>query len=264
MPVPNAPVIANTEVAAQAVSNIGRNTDLSLWGFFLHADALGKLIITGLIVGSLVVWAIILQKYFAVKKLNRLANKFEDGFWSGESLDKLYDRHHAKPADPLTSVFCVGMKEWRRGSKTRQKVGGSDIRAGLLNRIDRVMHVAINRELAAAEIYMTFLASAGSVAPFIGLLGTVWGIMNSFIAIAGSNNSSLSVVAPGIAEALYTTALSLITAIPAVLAYNKFAADLGRYAERLESFASEFSSILARYMDESSAEQQPPQQQYAA
>lgn len=247
----NAPVIANPEVAAEAVKTVGRNTDFSLLGLFLHVDLLGKLIILTLITGSIVTWAIIFTKSNTIKRLNKLADKFEDAFWSGESLDKLFDRMNAKPADPMTSVFCVGMKEWRRGLKNRFRNGQSDLKANLVHRIDRVMSVAISRELTASERYMTFLASTGSVAPFVGLLGTVWGIMNSFIAIAGSNNTALSVVAPGIAEALYTTALSLITAIPAVLAYNKFANDLGKYADRLDGFATEFSSILARYLEES-------------
>jgi biopolymer transport protein TolQ len=251
MPIANAPVIANPEVATEAVKNVGRAMDFSLYGLFMHVDILGKLIIASLILGSIFTWAIIFTKYNTLKRLNALASKFEDGFWSGESLDKLYDRVHAKPIDPMTVVFCVGMKEWRRGIKNRFRQ--NDLRASLMGRIDRVMHSAISRELTATERYMTFLASSGSVAPFIGLLGTVWGIMNSFIAIAGSNNTALSVVAPGIAEALYTTALGLIVAIPAVLAYNKFSSDIGKYADRLEGFSTEFASILARYLEESSS-----------
>lgn len=247
----NAPVIANPEVAAEAVKNIGRNMDFSLWGLFNHVDILGKLIILILISGSIVTWAIIFSKYNTLKRLQSSANKFEDAFWSGESLDKLFDRVGSRPSDPMTAIFCVGMKEWRRGAKNRFRNHSHELRAGMLQRIERTMSVAISRELGGAERYMTFLSSTGSVAPFVGLLGTVWGIMNSFIAIAGSNNTSLSVVAPGIAEALYTTALSLITAIPAVLAYNKFASDLAKYADRLDGFATEFTSIVARYLEES-------------
>jgi len=258
----NAPVIANPEVAGEAVKNVGRAMDFSLYGLFMHVDWLGKLIILSLILGSIFTWAVIFTKTNTIKRLNNLANKFEDAFWSGESLDKLYDRLHTKPTDPMTVIFCIGMKEWRRGVKNRFRAG-SEIRASLISRIDRVMHAATSRELAAAERYMTFLASTGSVAPFVGLLGTVWGIMNSFIAIAGSNNTALSVVAPGIAEALYTTALSLITAIPAVLAYNKFSDDLGKYADRLDGFATEFSSILARYLEDSVAQENPTNQQAA-
>lgn len=259
----NAPVIANPEIAAEAVKHIGKNMDFSLWGLFTHVDYLGKLIILLLISGSIISWAIIFAKYNTVKRLNRTADKFDDAFWSGESLDKLYDRIHNKPADPMAATFCVGMKEWRRGIKNRFRGGDKDVKANLVQRIDRVMSVAISRELSASERYMTFLASTGATAPFVGLLGTVWGIMNSFIAIAGSNNTSLSVVAPGIAEALYTTALGLIVAIPAVLAYNKFNNDLGKYADRLEGFATEFSSILGRYLEEAPADGASPQQNVA-
>ena len=259
----NAPVIANPEVASQAVAHIGKNMDFSLWGLFNHVDLLGKFIILLLISGSIISWAIIFAKHNAIKRLNRSADKFDDVFWSGESLDKLYDRIHNKPADPMAATFCVGMKEWRRGMKNRFRDRG-DMKIGLIQRIDRVMSVAIARELSASERYMTFLASTGSTAPFVGLLGTVWGIMNAFISIAGSNNTSLSVVAPGIAEALYTTALSLMVAIPAVLAYNKFNNDLGKYADRLEGFSTEFSSILARYLEEAPADGSAPQQQNAA
>jgi biopolymer transport protein TolQ len=248
----NAPIIANPEIAGEAAKNVGRAMDFSLYGLFMHVDILGKFIITVLILGSILTWAVIFTKTGTLKRLSNLANKFEDAFWSGESLDKLYDRLHTKPTDPMTVIFCVGMKEWRRGIKNRFRAG-SEIRASLINRIDRVMHAATSREMAAAERYMTFLASTGSVAPFVGLLGTVWGIMNSFIAIAGSNNTALSVVAPGIAEALYTTALSLITAIPAVVAYNKFSDDLNKYADRLDGFSTEFSSILARYLEDSAS-----------
>ena len=255
----NAPIIANPEIAAEAVKLVGKNMDFSLWGLFTHVDYLGKLIILILISGSIVSWAIIFAKYNTIKRLNRAADKFDNAFWTGESLDKLYDRIQNKPADPMAATFCVGMKEWRRGIKNRYRGSDKDVKASFVQRIDRVMSVAISRELLAAEQYMTFLASTGSTAPFVGLLGTVWGIMNSFIAIAGSNNTSLSVVAPGIAEALYTTALSLIVAIPAVLAYNKFNNDLGKYADRLEGFAAEFSSILSRHLEESPNSDAPQQ-----
>ena len=257
----NAPVIANPEVAAEAVKLVGKSMDFSLWGLFTHVDYLGKLIILLLISGSIISWAIIFTKHSSIKRLKRTAEKFDAAFWSGESLDKLYDRIQNKPADPMAATFCVGMKEWRRGIKNRVRGSERDVKANLVQRIDRVMSVVISRELSASERYMTFLASTGSTAPFVGLLGTVWGIMNSFIAIAGSNTTALSVVAPGIAEALYTTALGLIAAIPAVLAYNKFNNDLSRYADHLEGFATEFSAILARNLEETAAE---PQQQNAA
>ena len=263
MPTANAPVIANPEVAAETVKNIGRNMDFSLWGLFNHVDMLSKTIILILLLSSVITWAIIYSKYTTLKRLQGLANKFEDAFWSGESLDKLYDRVHTRPLDPMTAIFCVGMKEWRRGAKNRFRGKNSELGASMVQRIERSMSVAISRELGAAERYMTFLSNVGSVAPFVGLLGTVWGIMNSFIAIAGSNNTALSVVAPGIAEALYTTALGLIAAIPAVLAYNKFSSDLAKYADRLDGFATEYTSIIARYLEES-AGNDGQQQQHAA
>jgi biopolymer transport protein TolQ len=258
----NAPIIANPEVAADAVANVGRAMDFSLWGLFVHVDLLGKFIILTLLAGSVASWAIIYTKYRMVTRLKLMGNRFEDAFWSGESLDKLYDRMSSKITDPMTAIFCAGMKEWRRAIKNRFRSRDSEMRANVVRRIDRAMDVTISREMGAAERYMTFLASTGSVAPFVGLLGTVWGIMNSFIAIAGSNNTALSVVAPGIAEALYTTALSLIVAIPAVLAYNKFNSDLGKYNDRLDAFASEFSAILTRHMEDSATE--PTNNQQAA
>ncbi len=223
--------------------------DLSLTGMFLHSDFLVKLVIIILVFCSVWGWAIIFNKYASFKFLNRRSSKFEDAFWSGESLDKLYERVHKKPGNPMATVFCVGMKEWRRGHKRREN-GHSEPHAGLMQRVDRVMAVAIGRELNRSERYMPFLASVGSVSPYLGLFGTVWGIMHSFTAIATSANTNITVIAPGIAEALFTTALGLIAAIPAVVAYNKFSTDLARYGDRLEGFATEFSSILARYMEE--------------
>lgn len=261
---PNAPVIDNPEIAAEAVKNVGRAMDFSLWGLFNHVDLLGKTIILTLVISSIVTWAIIYNKYNMLKRLREAANKFEDAFWSGESLDKLYDRVHNRPTDPMTAIFCVGMKEWRRSMKNRFRAT-NDLRAGVVTRIERAMSVAISRELGAAERYMTFLSSVGSVAPFVGLLGTVWGIMNSFVAIAGSNNTALSVVAPGIAEALYTTALGLIAAIPAVLAYNSFSSQMNKYADRLDGFTTEYTAIIARYLEDSANNDgtQAPQQNAA-
>ena len=176
------------------------------------------------------------------------AEEFEEAFWSGGSLEDLYDRIDNRPSNPMASIFTAAMREWRRSASK----GLSDIasKAGLAQRIERVMHVTLGREMDGLERNMTFLASVGSTAPFIGLLGTVWGIMNSFQAIAASKDTSLAVVAPGIAEALFATALGLVAAIPAVVAYNKISTDLGRYAARLESFSNEFSAILSRQFEE--------------
>lgn len=259
----NAPVIANPEVATESVKNVGRAMDFSLWGLFNHVDLLGKTIILTLLISSVVTWAIIFSKYNVLKRLKDAADNFDRVFWSGESLDKLYDRVHNRPNDPMTAIFCVGMKEWRRSAKNRFN-NSNDLRAGMVTRIERSMAVATSRELGGVERYMTFLSNTGSVAPFIGLLGTVWGIMNSFVAIAGSNNTALSVVAPGIAEALYTTALGLIAAIPAVLAYNKFSSDINKYADRLDGFTTEFTSIITRHLEDSAASTDNATHQHAA
>jgi biopolymer transport protein TolQ len=193
-------------------------------------------------------WAIIFEKIMRMRRLRVQAEEFEESFWSGGSLENLYDRIDNRPKEPLASVFTAAMREWRRSaakglSETSQK-------ASLAQRIDRVMHVTMGREIEGLERNMTFLATVGSTAPFVGLFGTVWGIMNSFQAIAQSKDTSLAVVAPGIAEALFATALGLVAAIPAVVAYNKISTDLGRYAARLEAFGDEFSAILSRQFEE--------------
>lgn len=229
---------------------IGENiaTDLSVWGLFWEADIIVKFVMLALIFASIWCWAIIFEKLGTLKRVNKKASKFEEAFWSGEPLDKLYDRVRQSKPDPMLSTFIAGMEEWQmavdNGLSSRE-----DLQAGINQRIERSMSVTIGREMDKLERNMTFLANVGSASPFIGLFGTVWGIMNSFTAIAGSQNTSLAVVAPGIAEALFATALGLVAAIPAVIAYNKFSTDLGRYADRLEAFTSEFSAILARYIE---------------
>ena len=180
------------------------------------------------------------------------ANRFERSFWSGEALEKLYQRIQSKANDPMARTFCAGMNEWQLTMEGKSGMDGT-LRAGLQQRIERAMSTTISREISMLEKYMTFLATVGATAPFVGLFGTVWGIMNSFAAIAGSQNTSLAVVAPGIAEALFATALGLVAAIPAVVAYNKFSTDLNRYADRLDGFAAEFSSILGRHLEQQEA-----------
>jgi biopolymer transport protein TolQ len=202
-----------------------------------------------LVLASVWTWAIILDKMWRLRRLETRALRFEDAFWSGGSLDDLYERVGQRPSDPMTAVFSSAMREWRR-SAAKGLVQQVTARAGLQARIDRVMQVTLGREMDRLERYMIFLASVGSTAPFIGLFGTVWGIMNSFQAIAVTKQTNLAVVAPGIAEALFATALGLIAAIPAVVAYNKISNDLGRYGGRLEAFAVEFSAILSRQLEE--------------
>lgn len=222
---------------------------LTVWGLFLEADWIVKLVILILIFASITSWAIIFEKVIRLRTLQRNASKFEEQFWSGGSLEELYESVGQQPIDPMSAVFSSGMREWRRSSMGGLNQGGT-VQVGLQQRIERVMQVSLSREMERLEQYMTFLASIGSTAPFVGLFGTVWGIMNSFQSIAASKQTSLIVVAPGIAEALFATALGLVAAIPAVVAYNKFSNDLGLYAGRLEAFSGEFGAILSRQSEE--------------
>ncbi|APT57504.1 protein TolQ [Roseomonas gilardii] len=225
--------------------------DLSLWNLFLQADWVVKLVMIGLLFASIWVWAIVFEKVTSVRRANRAADAFEEKFWSGGSLEELYRSEGERPNHPMAAVFGSGMREWQASAQA--SVGSAISLMGVKERADRAMGVTVGREMERMERWMVFLASVGSVAPFIGLFGTVWGIMNSFAAIAGNNNTNLAVVAPGIAEALFATAIGLVAAIPAVLAYNKINTDLSRYAARLEAFASEFGTILSRQADETPA-----------
>ncbi len=222
--------------------------DMSMWGLFMQADLVVKIVMVMLVFASVWCWAIIFEKRSTLRRLNKRAAKFEDSFWSGEPLDKLYQRVKKGKQDPLIRTFCAGMEEWHNGV-----AGGlpakESLQASLKQRVERAMGYTINREMNNLERGMTFLASVGSTSPFIGLFGTVWGIMNSFTAIAASNNTSLAVVAPGIAEALFATALGLVAAIPAVIAYNIYTNGLDRYADKLDGFVGEFSAILSRHLD---------------
>ena len=223
--------------------------DLSIIGLFLQSDSIVKLVMLILLLASFWSWAIIFDKAMRIRRLRQAASSFEETFWSGGSLDDLYERVGQRPPDPMTAVFSSAMREWRR-SAAKNLLGTPGMRTSLQQRIERVMSVTVGREMERVERFMAFLATVGSTAPFVGLFGTVWGIMNSFQSIAASKNTSLAVVAPGIAESLFATALGLVAAIPAVIAYNKLATDFGRYAGRLEAFATEFSAILSRQLDE--------------
>ena len=224
------------------------NLDFSMLGMFMQADIVVKAVMAMLIFASIWSWTIILAKKMTLTRLNRRAQRFEDAFWSGEPLDKLYDRVKKSSSDPLLNTFLAGMDEWK--SATTVGLPSSEpLQAGLQQRVERAMVLSIGREMSHLERGMTFLASVGSTAPFIGLFGTVWGIMNSFAAIAGANNTSLAVVAPGMAEALFATALGLVAAIPAVIAFNVFSTSINRYADRLDAFSSEFMSILSRHLE---------------
>jgi biopolymer transport protein TolQ len=231
--------------------------DLSLWGLFLQADWVVKGVMIALLLASIWVWAIVFEKLSTLRRIRRAADAFDDRFWSGGSLDELHKEEGENPSHPMAAVFGAGMREWKRSAG--RGLGSELAVTGTKERVERAMVVAISREMERLEKWMVFLATIGSAAPFIGLFGTVWGIMNSFSAIAGMQNTSLSVVAPGIAEALFATAMGLIAAIPATIAYNKFATDFGRFAGRLEAFAAEFSAILSR-QTEAAAEPARPRQ----
>jgi biopolymer transport protein TolQ len=222
----------------------GAMHDLSLWGLFLQADWVVKLVMLGLLFASVWVWAIVFEKVTSIRRANKAADAFEDAFWSGGSLDDLFRKEGDRPSHPMAAVFVSAMREWRRGA---QRLGGSDlVAAGLKERIDRTMAVTVQREMERLERWMIFLASVGSVAPFIGLFGTVWGIMNSFAAIAGMQNTNLAVVAPGIAEALIAHAVGLFAAIPAVYFYNHFADQVKQFATAMDDFSMEFLTIAER------------------
>lgn len=239
----------NSVVEAAVLAGSVDAPDLSMIGLFLRADIIVQAVMVGLLFASIWCWGIIFDKAVRLKRLNRMAKKFEDQFWSGQSLDQLYDAQGNHPQDPMSAVFVTAMREVRR-TQSRKRNGDDDLRTRLQDRVERVMQITVGREMERIEKNMTFLASTGSTAPFIGLFGTVWGIMNSFTAIAQTKNTTLAVVAPGIAEALFATALGLVAAIPAVVAYNKLSRDLDRYAGRLESFSGEFSAILSRQLDD--------------
>ena len=222
---------------------------LSIFELFLQSDSIVKLTMLLLLLASFWSWAVIFDKSLRLRRLQQAAATFEETFWSGGSLDDLFDRVGQRPHDPMSAVFAAAMREWRR-SAAKGLLGTAVMRASLQQRIERVMNVTVGREMDRIERFMTFLATVGATAPFVGLFGTVWGIMDSFQSIAASKNTSLAVVAPGIAESLFATALGLVAAIPAVIAYNKLSSDFGRYAGRLEAFATEFSAILSRQLDE--------------
>jgi biopolymer transport protein TolQ len=224
---------------------------ISIVSLFLHADPIVKAVFILLLLASIWSWVIIINKWIVLASLRRRADKFEKTFWSGLSLDELYQQFAQKTDNPMTAVFNSALREWRRAFE-----GGSPretLLPGVKDRIDKAMSVTIQRETDGIERQLGFLATVGATAPFIGLFGTVWGIMNSFSAIAARHDTTLAVVAPGIAEALFATAMGLLAAIPAVIFYNKFVNDISRYSSRLETFADEFSAILSRQLDEKAA-----------
>ena len=219
-------------------------TDYTMWALFARATLLVKLVMLMLVAASVWCWAVVIDKHRQYRKARVEADVFDRAFWSGQPLDALFDKIGASPKGQSEKIFAAGMLEWRRSHRD-----DGDLIAGAQGRIDRSMDVAIAKEAGSLQKGLPVLATVGSTAPFVGLFGTVWGIMNSFIEIAESQNTNLAVVAPGISEALLATGLGLLAAIPAVVFYNKLSADADRIVSGYEAFADEFATILSRQLD---------------
>jgi biopolymer transport protein TolQ len=219
---------------------------MELWTLVWNAHWVVQIVMIGLLVCSIWVWAIAIDKFLLYRRTRQAMDRFEQTFWSGQSLEELYRSVSARPTHSMAALFVAAMREWKRSLESQARSF-----AGLQMRIDKVMDVTIQREIERLERHLLVLATVGSAGPFVGLFGTVWGIMRSFQAIATQQGStSLQVVAPGIAEALFATAIGLVAAIPATIFYNKFVADVNKQAQRLEGFADEFSAILSRQIDD--------------
>ena len=221
------------------------SSDLSIFALFWQAHWIVKSVMLGLLGCSIWVWAIVIEKFKLYRNTRRAMDAFEQSFWSGQSLEELYRTLSSRPTHSMAALFVAAMREWKRSFEV-----GVRSFAGLQQRVEKVMDVTIAREIERLERRLLVLATVGSAGPFIGLFGTVWGIMTSFQSIAASKNTSLAVVAPGIAEALFATAIGLVAAIPATIFYNKFISEVNKQAVRLEGFADEFAAILSRQIDE--------------
>jgi biopolymer transport protein TolQ len=232
-----------TDIVATGVGAI--SSDITLFGMFWQAAFVVKLVMLGLLGASVWCWGIIIDKSFLYARTQRAMDRFEDVFWSGQSLDDLYATLRDRNNHDMAAVFMAAMGEWKRSLQTT-----ASSFVNLTQRIDKVLDVTIQREVGRLESKLLVLATIGSASPFIGLFGTVWGIMTAFRGIAASKNTSLAVVAPGIAEALFATAIGLFAAIPAVIAYNWLQARAGKQQARLEAFADEFSAIISRQIDQ--------------
>ena len=245
----SAATLLTLPAGAQSVegSALEATVDTSLLSLFVEASIVVQIVMVGLLIASIWCWAIIFDKSLLFRRVRKQIDQFEQVFWSGQSLETLYQQMNGTPVRGMGALFVAAMGEWKRSFERNAR---SPI--GLQTRIDKVLDVSMAREMEKLDKRLLFLATLGSSAPFIGLFGTVIGIMTSFQAIAGSKSTNLAVVAPGIAEALLATALGLLAAIPAVVAYNKLSADSAKIATRLEGFADEFSAILSRQIDETS------------
>ena len=231
--------INNINIVAEA-------PDFSMFGLFMQADIVVKSVIIILIIASIYSWNVIVAKILRIRQLKKLEKEFEEIFWSGNSFEDLYETLNFNKTDPKSKIFCAAILEWKKSKS--QSDQSLDLNS-LKDRMQRSMSVIFNKESENVEKNLTFLATAGSTAPFIGLFGTVWGIMNSFKSIAIAQNTNLAVVAPGIAEALFATALGLFVAIPAVVAYNKISSDISKYFISLETFMDEFTTIFFRQLE---------------
>ena len=221
------------DITSQAVG-LASNADFSIINLFIRADVIVKSVIIILIASSIYSWALIIEKYRLFKKINKTSEDFENKFWKSKSAESFYNNLPQNIEDPMANVF----------KDTMQVIVKSKSKSNLSNRLESMLEVSIEKQMNTIEKSYTFLATVGSTAPFIGLFGTVWGIMNSFQSIAISRNTSLAIVAPGIAEALFATALGLLAAIPAVVAYNKFSSDSKKYSQKLENFSKRFLTIV--------------------
>ena len=235
--------LAQAALSEGPVKDATGDVDFSVMAMFTRATLTVQIVMVVLVLASFWAWAIIIEKIISFGRLKMLSRQFEDQFWSGQPVDTLYQKLQNKPRAPIERVFVAGMTEWHRS------FADSGLIPGTQSRVDRAMSVAIARESEAVNKRLGFLASVGSTAPFVGLFGTVWGIKHSFESIATQQNTNLAVVAPGIAEALLATALGLLAAIPAVLAYNRLLAAAEEVTGGLENFADEFATILARQID---------------
>ena len=232
-----------------AVNNVAsENIDFSMFALFMSADYVVKAVIIILVLASIYSWTIIISKILRLRQLKQMEKEFEEIFWSGNSFEDLYETLNFNNLDPKSKIFCAAISEWKKSKPSLDIQKNSNL-ASLKDRMQRSMIVMFNKESEVIEKNLTFLATSGSTAPFIGLFGTVWGIMNSFKSIAVAQNTNLSVVAPGIAEALFATALGLFVAIPAVVAYNKLSSDLSKYFMSLETFMDEFTTIFFRQLE---------------
>ena len=228
------------------INLVSEAPDFSMFGLFMQADIVVKSVIIILIIASIYSWNVIISKILRMRQLKKLESEFEDIFWSGNSFEDLYETLNFNKLDPKSKIFCAAILEWK---KSKSQIDENSNLNSLKDRMQRSMSVIFNKESEDVEKNLTFLATAGSTAPFIGLFGTVWGIMNSFKSIAIAQNTNLAVVAPGIAEALFATALGLFVAIPAVVAYNKISNDISKYFLSLETFMDEFTTIFFRQLE---------------